>query len=63
MLHADTDIRFVKGVGEKRAQLFRKLGVSTVSELVHLYPRDYRDLNAVGYIADCRFNEYNYVRA
>lgn len=63
MLHADTDIRFVKGVGEKRAQLFKKLGVSTVSQLVHLYPRDYRDLNAVGYIADCRFNEYNYVRA
>lgn len=63
MLHADTDIQFVKGVGEKRAQLFRKLGVTTVSQLVHLYPRDYRDLSAVGYIAEAPNNSYSYVRA
>ena len=63
MLNADTDIQFVKGVGEKRAQLFKKLGVRTVSQLVHLYPRDYRDLNAVGYIAECTLNAYNYIRA
>lgn len=63
MLSAQTDIQFVKGVGEKRAQLFKKLGVGTVSELVHLYPRDYRDLSAVGYICDCHVGEYNYVRA
>lgn len=63
MTNADTDIRFVKGVGEKRAALFNKLGAGTVSELVHLYPRDYRDLSAVGYICDCTNNSYSYVRA
>lgn len=63
MLNADTDIKFVKGVGEKRAQLFKKLGVRTVSELVHLYPRDYRDLSAVSGIADAASGGYHYVRA
>ncbi len=63
MLYADTAIQYVKGVGEKRALLFKKLGVTTVFELLHLYPREYRDLNAVGYIADCTNNAYCYVRA
>lgn len=62
-LSGETDIQFVKGVGEKRAQLFRKLGVNTVSQLVHLYPRDYRDLSEVCPISKCVINANNYVRA
>ncbi len=34
-------IRSLKGVGEKAEQLFHKLGVETVEELLHYYPRDY----------------------
>jgi ATP-dependent DNA helicase RecG len=30
-----TDIQYLKGVGEKRAQLLRKLGVYTVDDLLH----------------------------
>ncbi|MBQ1947946.1 MAG: ATP-dependent DNA helicase RecG [Clostridia bacterium] len=37
------DIRFVKGVGEKRAQLFEKLGVSSVGDLLGLFPRRMED--------------------
>ncbi|MBQ5810636.1 MAG: DEAD/DEAH box helicase, partial [Clostridia bacterium] len=36
-------IRFVKGVGEKRAQLFEKLGVSDADALLRFYPRAYED--------------------
>ena len=43
-LKADTDIRFLKGVGEKRAQLYHKLQISTVGELLRYYPRRYLDL-------------------
>ncbi len=32
----------LKGIGPKRAELFEKLGVSTIYDLLHLYPRTYR---------------------
>ncbi len=37
------DIRFLKGVGEKRAKLLQKLGIFTAQDLVSHYPRDYVD--------------------
>ena len=46
------DIRFVKGVGEKRAQLFEKLGVSSVGELLNLFPRRMEDRRVVKPIAN-----------
>lgn len=39
----EMDIQFLKGVGEKRAQLFRKLGAPSVGALLRLYPRSYED--------------------
>lgn len=37
------DIQFVKGVGEKRAALFHKLGIFNVGDLLQYYPRAYLD--------------------
>ena len=37
------DITYLKGVGEKRAKLFRKLDIETVGDLLTHYPRDYVD--------------------
>ena len=31
----------LKGIGEKTAALFRKIGVETVEDLIHDYPRAY----------------------
>lgn len=39
------NIRTLKGVGERRAQLFQKLGVPSVGALLRLYPRAYEDLS------------------
>ncbi len=39
----DTRIKFLKGVGEKRAEQFKALGVSTVDALLRFYPRAYED--------------------
>lgn len=39
------DIRSLKGVGERRAGLFGKLGVSSVGALLRFYPRAYEDLS------------------
>ena len=39
----EADIASLKGVGPKRAELFRKLGAPTVGDLLRLYPRAYED--------------------
>ncbi|KAA3663397.1 MAG: ATP-dependent DNA helicase RecG [Calditrichaeota bacterium] len=41
------DIRFVKGVGEKRALLFKEHGVRTLEDMVFLFPRRYLDRTTV----------------
>lgn len=49
------DVQFLPGVGPKRAELLRKeLGVSTVGELLRLYPFRYVDRSTYNRIADAR---------
>ncbi|MBO4467328.1 MAG: ATP-dependent DNA helicase RecG [Bacteroidales bacterium] len=44
----DTSIQYLKGVGEKRAQLLEKeLGITTVGDLLHLYPFRYIDRSTI----------------
>ena len=43
MLNFSSDIKYLKGVGEARAKLFRRLGVGDIGSLVRLYPRAYED--------------------
>ncbi len=39
----ETNIRYLKGIGEKRAELFNKLGVYTVGDLLTYFPRTYEN--------------------
>lgn len=39
----DKPLRYLKGVGEAKAALFRRLGVFTVGDAITHYPRDYED--------------------
>lgn len=49
------EVQFLPGVGPKRAELFRKeLGVSTVGELLRVYPFRYIDRSSFVRIADAR---------
>ena len=43
----EMEITKLKGVGEKRGALFRKLGAPTVGDLLRLYPRAYEDWGQV----------------
>lgn len=63
MLTASTDIRFLKGVGEKRAELLRKKGIDTVGALLRFYPRAYLDWQNVTPISECHEGENVCVRA
>lgn len=42
-MNFNDDITYLKGVGEKRARLYNKLGISTVGDLLLHFPRDYVD--------------------
>lgn len=50
----DMSIQYVKGVGEKRAQLFAKLDVFTLYDLVHLFPRSYLDFSCPAAISELK---------
>lgn len=45
-------IEKLKGIGSKRGELFRKLGISSVGQLLYFFPRTYDDWSDVVEIAD-----------
>lgn len=57
MLNQNTDIRYLKGIGEKRAELFNKLGVFTIGDLLRYLPRSYEDRTDVRAIRDINEGE------
>lgn len=63
MLSFSTDIQFLKGVGEKRAQLYKKLSIETIGQLLYYFPRSYLDLTQTKEIAECVSGEIAAIRA
>ena len=57
MISLDTDIRYIKGVGEARAKLMAKLGIFTLRDLVSYFPRAYEDRTAVKTRANAQVGE------
>ena len=47
MSNLDKDIKFVKGIGPKRADKLNKLGIFTINDLVFNFPRQYEDRNNI----------------
>ncbi|HEX4936978.1 MAG TPA: hypothetical protein VFV33_27540, partial [Gemmatimonadaceae bacterium] len=50
-LALDMPVQFLKGVGERRAQLLRKLGIETARDLLHHIPHRYEDASTITPIA------------
>lgn len=57
------DIRFLKGVGEKRAEQLKNMGIATVDALLRFYPRAYEDWKSIRFIDDCDFGERVCIKA
>lgn len=57
------NIKYLKGVGEKRAAMLGKLGVHTLGDLLTLYPRAYEDWSSVIPIAGAPLGENVCIRA
>ena len=43
MADLHTDVRYIKGIGEKKAQALHKLGVFSLYDLISFFPRKYED--------------------
>lgn len=56
-MNLNSDIQYVKGVGEVRAKLLSKMGINTVYDLVTYYPRVYEDRTNIKEIKDFAFGE------
>ena len=51
MTDLNTDVRYLKGIGEKKAQALNKLGVFSLRDLVSFFPQKYEDRSTVKPIA------------
>ena len=51
MADLNTEVRYLKGIGEKKAQALAKLGVFSLRDLVSFFPRKYEDRSLVKPIA------------
>ncbi|MCQ2470819.1 MAG: ATP-dependent DNA helicase RecG [Clostridia bacterium] len=63
MINEDSNIQYLKGVGEKRAEALAKLGIFTVGDLLRYYPRTYRNLSKIKNISDTVLDEECCVKA
>ena len=57
----DSPVCYIKGVGEKRAKLLEKLGITTALQLAEHYPRGYIDFNETTAISDLVNDGENHV--
>ncbi len=55
-------VQYLKGIGEKRAELFHKLGVFSIRDLLYHLPRGYEDRTNVCSVANLQEGEFVCVR-
>ena len=57
MADLTTDVRYIKGIGEKKAQALNKLGVFSLYDLISYFPRRYEDRSVMCRIAETPTDE------
>ncbi len=62
-MELNSNIKYLKGVGEKRAALLAKLGIRTLFDLLTFYPRTYEDWSNIYSIKDAPMNETVCIKA
>ncbi len=53
----EQNIRYLKGIGPRRAVLFNKIGVKTIGDLLHYFPYRYQDRRNIKKIKDLKTEE------
>ena len=57
MIKNNNNITYLKGVGEKKAKMYAKLGIGTVEDLLCYYPKDYIDFTDLKNICEIENGE------
>ena len=55
--YLDRSVKYLKGVGPKRAELFEKLGIVTIRDLIYHLPRSYTDFSLTVPISEAPWDE------
>ena len=63
MADLNTNVRYIKGIGETRAKALEKLGVRTLRDLIGFFPRRYEDRSVIYPIAELPVGETACCRA
>lgn len=63
MADLQTNVRYIKGIGEQRAKALGKLGISTLRQLISYFPRTYEDRTALRTVRELIPGETACVRA
>ena len=63
MADLQTDVRYIKGIGEARAKALSKLGIATLQDLIGYFPRRYEDRTMTRTIWELELGETVCVRA
>lgn len=50
----DQSVQYLKGVGPRRSELFGKLGIHTIRDMLCYFPRDYKDCTRIQRISDAK---------
>ena len=56
-LRLDSPVQYIKGIGPRRSSYFKRVGVETVKDLIHLVPHRYIDYSTILRISDARIND------
>lgn len=63
MMKTEDSIRSLKGIGDKTEKLFAKVGVASLQQLLHYYPRDYDAYGEPVTVRDLKLKQKQAVRA
>ena len=61
-MNLDSDIRELKGIGDKNGALFHKLNIFTLNDLMMYFPRDYVRFPKVGALNETTEGKYSAVK-
>ena len=62
-MRKEDSIQTIKGIGEKTAESFARLGIFTIDDLLHTYPRNYLSYEEPVCIRDAAVGERHAIRA
>lgn len=55
--YLNSPVTVLKGIGPKKAELFSRLGINTIMDLIYFLPRGYEDRRIIKRVSDCTDGE------